>query len=232
MERRVRQGAGLSQAPEQSYRDPNRRELVQVRIAAAIGPSGALAADLAAADIVEAGGTFIGRAAFEQTPTGILIFVEAEGLPPGAHGIHPHGTGACAPDFKAAGGRINPAGAKHCLRHPEGPDNGDPPNLYVAADGTARAEFFTTRVTVGGRRPARAPGRGRLGGRRPRSAGRPPDPADRRRGRTHRVRGHREEVAPARVLRRRVCGPSGRPAASVSPMSGLRDPWRRRPVGA
>ena len=126
-------------------------------LAAAIGPSGASAADLAAADLVEAGGAVIGRAAFEQTPTGVLVFVEVEGLPPGAHGIHLHGTGACAPDFKAAGGHINPAGVKHGLRHPDGPDNGDLPNLYVAADGTARAEFFTTRVTVaegGGGLPA------------------------------------------------------------------------------
>ena len=32
----------------------------------------------------------------------------------------------------------------------QGPDNGDLPNLFVAADGTARAEFFTTLVSVAG----------------------------------------------------------------------------------
>ncbi len=36
-----------------------------------------------------------------------------------------------------------------------GPDNGDLPNLYAATDGTAKAEFFTTRVSVsGGAMPA------------------------------------------------------------------------------
>ena len=38
----------------------------------------------------------------------------------------------------------------HGLRHADGPDNGDLPNLYVAADGSAMAEFFTTLVSVAG----------------------------------------------------------------------------------
>ena len=33
---------------------------------------------------------------------------------------------------------------------PDGPDAGDLPNLYVAADGTAMAEFFTTSVSLAG----------------------------------------------------------------------------------
>ena len=129
---------------------------IAAALAAALGPSDAPAADLAAADIVEVEGTVIGEATFEQTPTGVLIFVEIEGLPPGAHGIHLHGTGACTPDFKAAKGHINPSGAKHGLRSPDGPDSGDLPNLFVSADGSAKAEFFTTRVTVapGGVQPA------------------------------------------------------------------------------
>ena len=50
---------------------------------------------------------------------------------------------------------INPAGVAHGLRHPTGPDNGHLPELVVAADGTARAEFFATRVLVaGGDQPA------------------------------------------------------------------------------
>ena len=36
------------------------------------------------------------------------------------------------------------------LRHPDGPDHGDLPNLYVGADGTARAEFVTVLVSVAG----------------------------------------------------------------------------------
>lgn len=121
----------------------------------------ASAADMASAEIVNAKGAVIGKASFEQTPTGVLISVEATGLPPGGHGIHLHAVGSCKPDFKAAKGHINPGGAKHGLRHPEGPDNGDLPNLYVSADGSARAEFFTTLVSVaGGARPALLDGDG------------------------------------------------------------------------
>lgn len=119
-------------------------------LATVIAPAAAPAADMAGADIVGIAGAAIGKATFEQTPTGVLISVEVAGLPPGGHGIHLHSVGACTPDFKASKGHINPDKAKHGLRNPEGPDNGDLPNLYVAADGSARAEFFTTRVTVAG----------------------------------------------------------------------------------
>ena len=118
-------------------------------LALAAAPA-ASAADMAAAEIVGTDGAVIGKATFEQTRGGVLVSVEAAGLPPGGHGIHLHAVGACTPDFKAAKGHINPGKVKHGLRHPEGPDNGDLPNLYVAADGSARAEFFTTRVSVAG----------------------------------------------------------------------------------
>ncbi len=115
----------------------------------------ASAADMAVAEIIGSDGTIIGNATFEQTPTGVLISVDVTGLPPGGHGIHLHAVGSCTPDFKAASGHINPDMVMHGLRNPEGPDNGDLPNLYSAVDGSARAEFFTTRVSVtGGGMPA------------------------------------------------------------------------------
>ena len=113
------------------------------------------AAEMAGAEIINAEGKVIGEATFEQTATGVLMFVDVRDLPPGAHGIHLHAVGSCTPDFKAATGHINPEKVAHGLRNPDGPDNGDLPNLYVAADGTAKAEFFTTRVSVaGGAMPA------------------------------------------------------------------------------
>ena len=121
-----------------------------VALAAAVAPALSPAAGVAGADIVDTSGARIGTATFEQTPGGVLMYVEVTGLPPGAHGIHLHAAGACTPDFKAAEGHINPDKVKHGLRHPEGPDNGDLPNLFVAADGSARAEFYTTRVAVEG----------------------------------------------------------------------------------
>ncbi|MXY05689.1 MAG: superoxide dismutase family protein [Gammaproteobacteria bacterium] len=106
------------------------------------------ATDRAAADLLDVEGSVIGKATFEQTPHGVLMYIEAAGLPPGGHGIHLHTVGTCTPDFSAAKGHINPEGVKHGLRNPEGPDNGNLPNLYVAADGSVTAEFFTTLVSV------------------------------------------------------------------------------------
>ncbi len=117
---------------------------------AVAGAATASGADMAQARMMNAAGATIGQAVFEQTPSGVLITVELAGLPPGAHGIHLHSVGACTPDFTAAKGHINPDGASHGLRHPQGPDNGDLPNLFVAADGSAMAQFFTTRVSLAG----------------------------------------------------------------------------------
>ena len=117
---------------------------------AALAAPGLLAADTAVADLVDTGGAAIGKATFEQTPTGVLMYVEVTGLPPGAHGIHLHAAGSCTPDFKQATGHINPDKVAHGLRNPDGPDSGDLPNLYAAADGSATAEFFTTLVSVAG----------------------------------------------------------------------------------
>ena len=133
---------------------------IRVVAAAALAVAGAaapvvVAADMAAAEMIDTNGAVIGLATFEQTPHGVLMYVEVAGLPPGPHGIHLHAAGSCTPDFKAATGHINPDGVPHGLRNPDGPDHGDLPNLYVAADGSARAEFFTVLVSVaGGRMPA------------------------------------------------------------------------------
>ena len=119
-------------------------------LAAAIAPTLASAADIADAD-----GAVIGKATFERTPTGVLMSVDVSGLPPGGHGIDLHAVGSCTPNFKAATGHIDPGKARHGLRNPEGPDNGDLPNLFAAAAGRAKAEFFTTRASVsGGNMPA------------------------------------------------------------------------------
>ena len=92
-------------------------------------------------------GDAIGTVVMEQSPTrGFLVTVMLEGLEPGFHGIHIHTIGSCSPDFKASGGHINVDDKQHGLLNPDGPDNGDLPNIYVAPDGTAQAEMFTTLV--------------------------------------------------------------------------------------
>ena len=98
---------------------------------------------MAKLETVNTDGAVIGKASFEQTTTGVLMCVVV-GLPPGPRGIHLHATSSCSPDFEAAAGHIDPGQGEHGLRNPEGPDNGDPPHVLAAADGSAKAEFFST----------------------------------------------------------------------------------------
>ena len=100
--------------------------------------------------IINAQGADIGKATLTQGPTGLLIKVEATGLTPGWHGIHIHATGQCEAPFTSAGAHINHTDPKtpHGLLNAQGPDDGDLPNLYAAADGSAKAEFFTTQARI------------------------------------------------------------------------------------
>ena len=102
------------------------------------------------AAIINGAGAEIGKATLTQGATGLLIKVEATGLTPGWHGIHIHATGQCAAPFTSAGAHINHTDPKtpHGLLNAQGPDDGDLPNLYAAADGSAKAEFFTTKARI------------------------------------------------------------------------------------
>lgn len=94
-----------------------------------------------------AGGADLGTAVVTMGPSGVLIHIDAKGLTPGWHGVHLHEKGDCsAADFTSAGAHMNsmPTKKPHGLLNVDGgPDFGDLPNLYVAADGTAHAEAFT-----------------------------------------------------------------------------------------
>ena len=100
--------------------------------------------------IINGQGADIGKATLTQGSTGLLIKVEATGLTPGWHGIHIHATGQCAAPFTSAGAHINHTDPKtpHGLLNAQGPDDGDLPNLYAAADGSAHGEFFTTKARI------------------------------------------------------------------------------------
>ena len=83
-----------------------------------------------------------GFASFFSDGKRTAIKVEAEGLAPGAHGIHLHSVGRCdGPDFKSAGPHWNPAGRQHGHDNPQGAHLGDLPNLVAGADGKATASF-------------------------------------------------------------------------------------------
>lgn len=100
-------------------------------------------------DFINAQGNTIGHAALTETPHGIRIRADLQGLPPGWHAFHLHAVGNCTPpDFKSAGGHFNPTGHNHGFDVPQGPHAGDLPNIYVAADGKLLLETFAARVTL------------------------------------------------------------------------------------
>ena len=102
--------------------------------------------------IVDRQGNRAGMAVFRSMPNGVLISVEARGLPPGEHGFHIHETGRCdaSEGFSTAGGHFAPRGHDHGFEVANGPHAGDMPNQFVAADGTLRAHVFNDRVSLAG----------------------------------------------------------------------------------
>lgn len=97
-----------------------------------------------------ADGKDVGTVTFSQTEHGVVVAVAVHDLPAGKHGLHIHTVGACTPDFMAAGGHFNPAGTEHGFHATSGYHAGDLPNLDVAADGTAKAEFFVPALSIAG----------------------------------------------------------------------------------
>lgn len=107
----------------------------------------------ASASFIDRDGIEVGKAMLTEGPHGVLIDLDLHGLPPGRRAIHIHGIGTCEdPDegFVASGGHLNPEGRKHGLMNPDGPDNGDLPNLIVRDDGTVQVELFTHLASLHG----------------------------------------------------------------------------------
>lgn len=104
------------------------------------------------ADLKDAAGQAIGNAMLKPGPKGLVVRVEATGLTPGWHGMHLHEKGDCsdnAAGFKASGSHVGHGDAvKHGLLNAEGPEFGDMPNLFAAADGSAKGEFYLAGPTL------------------------------------------------------------------------------------
>lgn len=104
------------------------------------------------ADMVGLEGQAIGAANLTDAPDGLIIRVElAPGsLSPGWHGIHLHATGDCSDIgmYKMSGGHVGKMDGGHGLLNPMGPEKGDLPNIWAAADGSAGYEAFTTLDTL------------------------------------------------------------------------------------
>lgn len=90
----------------------------------------------AVATLRNTAGIEVGRATATEVTGGVRFTVDARGLPPGTHGAHVHAVGRCdPPDFASAGGHWNPTAAHHGAMNPQGPHEGDLPNLIIGADG-------------------------------------------------------------------------------------------------
>lgn len=97
---------------------------------------------MAAAALIRSDGVRAGGARLIPAGAAMILRVDAQGLPPGVHGMHIHATGRCdPPDFSSAQGHWNPSGRAHGSANPAGPHAGDLPNLLVGAAGTGVAEF-------------------------------------------------------------------------------------------
>jgi Cu-Zn family superoxide dismutase len=106
----------------------------------------------AQAALVAPDGRTLGSATLEESTRGVLIRVDARGLPPGRHGFHIHAKGDCGDaKFERAGGHLHVGpGSVHGLLNAQATDTGDLPNLVVPADGRLEAEVFSSFVTLGG----------------------------------------------------------------------------------
>jgi Cu-Zn family superoxide dismutase len=78
------------------------------------------------------------------------IVINPGSLTPGWHGIHFHAVGDCSDhgQFQLSKGHVNHLAKKHGLLNPEGPDEGDLPNIMVNADGSSNAEVSSLSIRI------------------------------------------------------------------------------------
>jgi Cu-Zn family superoxide dismutase len=78
------------------------------------------------------------------------IIVEPGGLTPGWHAVQFYAVGQCEPEtrFKSAKGIRDHIGRNHGFLNADGPKEGDLPNIYIEADGSAHAEMSSLSVRM------------------------------------------------------------------------------------
>ncbi len=104
------------------------------------------------APIKNAKGDAIGTLAIRDGANALVLRVTIQpgGLAPGWHGLHFHAVGDCSdPKFLNSKAHVNHDQSKHGLLNPEGPDEGDLPNIHVAQDGSAQAEVSSETPLTG-----------------------------------------------------------------------------------
>ena len=107
------------------------------------------------ANLVSSSGAVLGTVRVFSEPTGVMLRIDAAGVPAGQHGVHVHTTGRCdPPGFTSAGPHWNPTGRKHGHRNPAGFHMGDLGNLGVGADGRLVAGLLVPQATIDALRDA------------------------------------------------------------------------------
>jgi len=88
-------------------------------------------------------GQEIGTVRMTSAPGGVMMHIQAAGLPPGLHGAHVHAVGRCdRSDFSTAGEHWDLSGHSHGRMNPNGPHDGDLGNVTVGADGRLDANVL------------------------------------------------------------------------------------------
>ncbi|MDJ0920527.1 MAG: superoxide dismutase family protein [Henriciella sp.] len=102
-------------------------------------------------EVIGMEGEIIGAVSLIQGPHGVImeVTIEPGGLIPGWHGLHLHEVGDCSDIgvFKRSGGHMGMIEGGHGLMNPVGPESGDVPNIWAAADGSAGYETFSPLFT-------------------------------------------------------------------------------------
>lgn len=109
-----------------------------------------LPAPLAVATLVNADKKDVGMANIYEGAGGLVVRLEAKGLPEGWHAFHFHQKGTCDDaGFKQSGDHFAGAHAAHGVLT-EGPHAGDLPNVYANRDGAVKADAIAKDVSLKG----------------------------------------------------------------------------------
>ena len=91
-----------------------------------------------------------GTITLTQTPNGVLLTADFQGVPAGVHGFHIHETGSCdaATEFSSAGGHYGGVSDTHGILVEGGPHSGDMPNIHVPENGALMIEVLNTNISL------------------------------------------------------------------------------------